>query len=520
MMDTRFRSIGQMIFKAAHMGNIEGHMAQYKHDSWGALDLSEVQISRHVNLLSCKVEGGINVAHANISGDLVLGGIELKQFQEYAAIVADDAHVGGSVYLSRGVKSTGGLSFARIKVAGNFNCQAAEISQGRAPSIRFDGALIQGTLDLSETRLNGQLSAVSAHFGRIVADRMQVTVVSGAAVLASGLVTLNGSLNAIAARLEGEVYLDSARLQGNLDLTNAHILGTSEGVAVAGHGMLVEGRVSFNAATITGRLFLHSARVNGLLSFENTEISCNPPRGGVEHVAITLRQAKVVDTVYATFSSIKGAIDLIETQVGAWRDKKESWPAEIALDGFRYSSINVDPFISVKDRMEWCSRNATRSSAQQPLTELAKYYRSVGNDVAAREVGIHREWLRRIQNKSGVRWLAAVTWSWLLRALVGYGYRPWLILWPFVVLLVVGSIVFSVLDSSGQVRTASQNATGLHFNSFRFTVDLLFPVANFKQRNSFLILGYGEWWVFGFTFLGWFLAFVLLAALTGMFKRE
>jgi hypothetical protein len=58
------------------------------------------------------------------------------------------------------------------------------------------------------------------------------------------------------------------------------------------------------------------------------------------------------------------------------------------------------------------------------------------------------------------------------------------------------------------------------FNSFRYTMDLLLPVVNFKQRDSFVAEGWAAWASFGFTFVGWLLAAIVVAGLSGVFKRD
>ena len=58
------------------------------------------------------------------------------------------------------------------------------------------------------------------------------------------------------------------------------------------------------------------------------------------------------------------------------------------------------------------------------------------------------------------------------------------------------------------------------FHSFRYTMDLLLPVVNFKQRDSFVAEGWAAWASFGFTFAGWLLAAIVVAGLSGVFKRD
>jgi hypothetical protein len=49
---------------------------------------------------------------------------------------------------------------------------------------------------------------------------------------------------------------------------------------------------------------------------------------------------------------------------------------------------------------------------------------------------------------------------------------------------------------------------------------LLLPVVNFKQRDVFVAHGWVAWASFGFVFAGWLLALVVVAGLTGVFKRD
>jgi transposase len=77
------------------------------------------------------------------------------------------------------------------------------------------------------------------------------------------------------------------------------------------------------------------------------------------------------------------------------------------------------------------------------------------------------------------------------------------------------------LDERTRRYVARRTTEGLsRFNSFCYTVDLLLPVANFKQRDSFVAAGWVAWASFGFTFAGWLLAAVVVAGLSGVFKRD
>jgi hypothetical protein len=63
------------------------------------------------------------------------------------------------------------------------------------------------------------------------------------------------------------------------------------------------------------------------------------------------------------------------------------------------------------------------------------------------------------------------------------------------------------------------NSSGV-FNEYIYTLDLLLPVVNLRQRDLFVVDGWATWWVFGLTLIGWFMAAVVVAGLTGLLRRS
>jgi hypothetical protein len=107
----------------------------------------------------------------------------------------------------------------------------------------------------------------------------------------------------------------------------------------------------------------------------------------------------------------------------------------------------------------------------------------------------------------------------LLRWTIGSGYRPARALVSLVVLLVAGSVIFDTAHPE-QLWPATVGPSQPDFNSVRYTLDLLLPVVNFKQRDAFSAHGYTGWLSFGFIFAGWLLAAIIVAGLSGIFKRD
>jgi fatty acid desaturase len=156
----------------------------------------------------------------------------------------------------------------------------------------------------------------------------------------------------------------------------------------------------------------------------------------------------------------------------------------------------------------------------QPYEQLAGVYRRQGDERAARAVAIGNQRARRAAVRGWAHWPSRV-WSGLLYWTIGYGYRPILVLIPWVVLLIAGSVFFqAVSHDPGLLRPAKTGPEQPSFNAVRYTVDLLLPVANFKQRDSFVASGCAAWVSFTWIFAGWLLAAILVAGLTGVFKRD
>ena len=112
-------------------------------------------------------------------------------------------------------------------------------------------------------------------------------------------------------------------------------------------------------------------------------------------------------------------------------------------------------------------------------------------------------------------------WSAVLRWTIGYGYRPALALIHVGWLLLLGWWLFDVAyQDPNLLHPAKTGREQPEFHSFRYTADLLLPVVNFKQRDTFVSGCWAAWAAFGFTFAGWLLAAIVVAGLTGVFKRD
>jgi hypothetical protein len=97
---------------------------------------------------------------------------------------------------------------------------------------------------------------------------------------------------------------------------------------------------------------------------------------------------------------------------------------------------------------------------------------------------------------------------------VGYGYRPRRALGWLALLLIAGSIVFSVAPPP-----ALQAGNAPHFNGAIYTLDLMLPVVNLGQKYAFNPGGAEQWLSYVLIAAGWTLATTVAAGVARVLRR-
>ena len=235
--------------------------------------------------------------------------------------------------------------------------------------------------------------------------------------------------------------------------------------------------------------------------------------------ALNLNEARVPGSVWLRFAeSPKGAVSLERAQVGALTDFKKTWPSELRLGGLTYEHLESRSVederaadASVEERLAWLKLED--GYAPQPYEQLVAFYRRAGREQEARKVAIQKQ--RRRRDKLP---LLPKVGSFFLDWTVGYGYRAWQAgLW-LMGLVVVGSVAFHF--AYPRYFTPAPQTGGLpHFQSVLYTLDLVLPVVNLHERDTWIAVGPAQWGAL-LTIAGWVLATAAVAALTGLLKRD
>jgi len=122
---------------------------------------------------------------------------------------------------------------------------------------------------------------------------------------------------------------------------------------------------------------------------------------------------------------------------------------------------------------------------------------------------------RRYEARAG-RWRVSpsLTWSWVQRVAVGYGYRPTRLLFWLVSVLAAGTAWFTA-DMATPI-----DHPGPLWNPALLTADLLLPVIDLGQVGQWHFSGPSRWVVGAVTVLGWTLTAAALACLPRMLRRR
>lgn len=371
-------------------------------------------------------------------------------------------------------------------------------------------------------RCDGRVDLRSAHIGQLDCSGATLTNEGGEALIAAGL-TVDGAMLLQEATVVGEVQLYDAHLQ-NLICEKA-TLSNQKSLALIAAGLTVGGAMLLRNGEVTGAVRLSAAHIGGDLDLNRATLT-NP-----DDLAVDLHRASVTQAVHMRPAALQGGMDLTHARVGSWYDKKETWPDTLLLGDFVYESINIDHDTTVVDRIGlrplrrrrpepgWLDRHK-EGYLPQPYEQLASVCRRIGHESAARRVEIAKQRARRADVR-GWRHGPSVAWSAFLRWTIGYGYRPALALFWLLGLLALGWVLFDVAyPKNFKPANSSSTVDRPDFHPARYTADLLLPVVNFKQRDAFVAHGWAAWAAFGFTFAGWLLAAVVVAGLTGVFKRD
>jgi hypothetical protein len=361
-----------------------------------------------------------------------------------------------------------------------------------------------------EFTASGQVRLRGAHIGgQLLFSGATLTNPDGYALNVNGLTVDQEMFCDEEFTATGEVNLVGAHIGGSLILSGA-TLTNPDGYALSAARLIVD-RDMFceKEFTATGEVSLAGAHIGGSLSFSGATLS--NPGGRV----LDLQELQASTLFLRGLSKPPSRVEFPHAEVGTLLDDPASWPREAVLDGFIYDALFENRPVSARQRLDWLASNP-RGYSPQPYEQLAAVYRRSGRDQDARTIAIAKQRARRRTLGPAER-----LWALLLDGLVGYGYRTWLAgLW-LVGFWLAGWAVFDRAHANGTlVLTTKPGEARPSFHGAVYALDTLLPVVDLRQQAVWIPRGGAQWWAWASILAGWVLTTAVVAALTGLLKRD
>ncbi|MEW5729090.1 MAG: polymer-forming cytoskeletal protein [Pseudomonadota bacterium] len=467
----------------------------------GALDFEGRTLPRPLLLVDCAIPAGIRLHDASC------GNLFIQNCTISGGINAQRLRVDGSFHL-RGSKVTGAVDVMGGRITCDFSCRGATFDGGGEPALQADAMQVGGTL------------------------------------------FLNGGFTAT-----GPVRLPGASVTGNVTCTYAKLNGGGE-PALHADGLRVHGDLFFREGfEATGTVRLLGAAITGDLDCSGAKFD------GAGKTALQADGIRVGGGLFfRDGANASGLVDLTHAKVGVLADDRDSWPQQIGLSGFTYGGLGGDQAIGVDavGRIEWLGRGIGSHFDPQPYEHLAKVFREMGRMEDYREVHIAKEWRRMAFKKRRRRekhadpdfplfsraadWLGIV-WGHLIGWTAGFGYKPWRVAWPMLLVILVGMAVFKDADRHRMMVPAKERVYMSdkplpiqypRFNALVYSMDVFFPIVDLHQEDYWQpsiktdtseagpkVFGrVARVYLWVHILLGWFLTALGVAGVTGLVKKE
>ncbi|MEV0403291.1 hypothetical protein [Actinoallomurus sp. NPDC050550] len=387
--------------------------------------------------------------------------------------------------------------------------KAPDFSNARARQMRlnacrlpgFDGGGLQteGYLSLSESLIEGEVRLMRASLsGGFRMNDVRLSNPGGHALSAGGL-TVDAGAFIRNSDITGGMRLTGARMTGGFFLYGTTL--RDQDCVLDGDNMIVQDRMECSAGfTAEGPVRLRGARIDGTLSFDQGALRAPDRR------ALHLSHANVKELILIPREPIQGEVTLGYSRIDVILDRPDVWPERLRLNGLVYETLRGEP--EEGQRLDWISRDP-HGFRPQPYEQLASWLRRIGRDDLARKCQLAKQRARRRQLGRISR-----AWSVLLDWTVGYGYRPWIAAVWLIVLVAVGTVVFSV----DHPRTIKQPDERPHFHALIYTLDLMLPIETFGQRSAWDPIGWSRWLAWTLTGTGWILATALISGVARVLR--
>jgi len=531
------------------------------------LNLSKIESLFITN--KCKVNKGIQLIGAKVDGQLNFKGSVFEN-PEGDAINAQNTIVDGHVFLENLSKNKfiakGKVDLNQITIRGDLFCIGASFENTKKDgdnepvALCFNRAKITGSVEMNNGfRAEGEVRFIGAH-------------ISGSLYCEGGIFCnpTGRAINAKMIKVGGDVFFDKFKnkdnsenkdepknkdrrfkAQGEVKLSGAYIAGQlrccdsifkeperSEEfeygdpvAALLAKGIKIDGPLFMNNIAVKGLIDLTDAKINGRFELTKIKKACS--------FRLILKSA---------FSS--------EFKDDGFKDEGFNWHTKGKLDlqDFTYDIISETELKerkkikeTIKIRIDKGFFPEKKDFSHQPYLQMAKIMEKSGYERGAEYLRIRMNDKKR---KSNITFLQK-TRLFFLKYLIGYGYKPFRVVYWAVPIWLLGVLLFSSGYKNNQIKPPSRFAwtdsappyENLYehytvFNPWIYSLDVFLPFVSLGQQEHWKPNSYqtckissksGVFKLSGrilLTFvyieilLGWFLASMLAIGISGLVKQK
>ena len=408
--------------------DMTGSDAQISCPGERGLDLNHATIGGTLACPGLAVDGETRANNCRISVELIMRGARLDN-PGGIAFFAGGLDVAGGAFFGQGFSARGEVTLIGARLAANLSVRKSTFDNPGGTAVNLERASI-GMLNAQAVSCRGQMMMAGAD-------------ISGDVNLAGAVLeTGDGkpALNAERSRIGSTLVLTNVKALGEVNLRSIRV----------GERLLLDGAelrdplgmaCRLSRAQVTADLFCDHTIADGQLKLTGATIGAKVRlrRSVFSHPADTAIHAgglRAQEFLLAADVRVEGGLDLTYATIGVLHDDPATWPDRLYLDGMTYQALS--PRLPADRRLGWLARDPG-GHQPQPYEQLAAQYTAIGQPAQARHVLYVKE---RFQHQG--KGPASKAWSLLQDITVGYGYRPGRALGWLALLLIAGSIVFSV----------------------------------------------------------------------------
>lgn len=523
-----------------------------KFSSIGWVFLPSVQVDSDLSMRGAQLARGDGNSTANLP-------VDDPYLDVHTTLIADRITVRGNADLDQGFTSSGTLRMVNAQIGGSLRMTGAcvDISAGgEAPfdnrAVYLDGTQIMGNLDGRGVRVTGEWRSLDLGVRGNVQLDGAVMVNPGHDVWVGRRATIGGNFECRDAEIYGSMIMQEVQIGANLDLRGSRLSRPGRYTRDRNIKPCLDIRASNigrdvicaagtkRAFASAGEIRMVRATIGRQLTFAGAELGVE----GLSRSALNAFGAQTQELALTLARPPQGRITLRQMKCTSLGDNEALWKATggVDLDAFRYDALTVPIGLTddaaVVQRLRWLREALHEAYRPGPYDQLAAMLRATGNEEHADTVLVEKQRRRYVALAQGFRVLGppVIVWSWLQRAMVGYGYRPARAFGWLALLLVIGTLWFAFYPAhcnpitvvGGDPSTFAQyrfcpitnQDDHLVWNPFLFTLDELVPIIDFGNKNRWALPGPSQWFASALIAAGWILATTVAAGVTRMLGRK